>query len=302
MFDRAPKGAAMISGFAPLMTSERLAGFQRDIREINTGVVDGKVDVAAYLAARATRSTPSFASRFPDFAAFSAQWGPIDSSMTTMLATIRANLGNYQAVAALPSFVLFPWFFVAPGAIVLALLALALARPARWPLICGVLVALGAGLVAAPIVFDMFDRAPKGQTMVKAFKTIETSARVDTIQGYFGEMVTGQGAVRLDLVPALEKTGLDARQIAARFPGITTLDRQWVPILNDMTPLVGAMSDNVTNYQAVANLPPFGLFPWFFVVPGLLIALLALVAEPMRRRVATAPQFDPATAQPKGAS
>jgi len=27
----------------------------------------------------------------------------------------------------------------------------------------------------------------------------------------------------------------------------------------------------VGNYQAVAALPPFPLFPWFFVAPGLLV-------------------------------
>ena len=45
--------------------------------------------------------------------------------------------------------------------------------------------------------------------------------------------------------------------------------------------MIGAMSDNVDNYQAISGLPAFGLFPWFFVLPGLLIAGLALL--PLRR-------------------
>jgi hypothetical protein len=49
-----------------------------------------------------------------------------------------------------------------------------------------------------------------------------------------------------------------------------------------MTPMIGAMSDNVSNYQAVAALPPFPLFPWFFVAPGLLVAGSALLAGPRR--------------------
>ena len=48
-----------------------------------------------------------------------------------------------------------------------------------------------------------------------------------------------------------------------------------------MTPMIGAMSDNVDNYQAISGLPAFGLFPWFFVLPGLIIAALALL--PLRR-------------------
>ena len=31
---------------------------------------------------------------------------------------VQGNLGNYQAVAALPSFTLFPWFFVIPGVLI----------------------------------------------------------------------------------------------------------------------------------------------------------------------------------------
>jgi hypothetical protein len=62
------------------------------------------------------------------------------------------------------------------------------------------------------------------------------------------------------------------------------LDNNWVGILNDLTPMIGAMSDNVGNYQAVAALPPFALFPWFFVLPGLLIGGLAFAAGPRGRR------------------
>ncbi len=47
--------------------------------------------------------------------------------------------------------------------------------------------------------------------------------------------------------------------------------------------MVATMSDNVDNYDAVAALPSFDLFPWFFVVPGALVAILALVAMRSRR-------------------
>lgn len=204
--------------------------------------------------------------------------------MGGMIDTIRANLGNYDAVAALPSFTLFPWFFVIPGALVLALLALGLARPSRWRAVRWLLVALGVGLVLAPAVFQMFSRAPDGGRMMTAFRPIETRARVERIQGYFGEIAIGQGAVALQLIPALRRTGLTDAQISAGYPGLETFDGQWIHILNDMTPMIGAMSDNVTNYEAVAALPPFPLFPWFFVLPGVLLAGAALLAGPPRAR------------------
>jgi len=58
-----------------------------------------------------------------------------------------------------------------------------------------------------------------------------------------------------------QRFGLTTSQIDSKFPAVVTLDSHWVHILNDMTPMIGAMSDNVANYQAIASLPPFPLFP-----------------------------------------
>ena len=284
MFDRAPKGATMMTGFKPYMKHPRLDGYQRELQQIDAGVREGNTLVAARLAGPTTADHRRFEARFPQFAGFRREWVGINADMTDLLNRIQANVGNYKAVAALPSFKLFPWFFVLPGVILLGLLALPRVRPrtsggARWAV-----VALGLGLVAAPAIFQMFDRAPKGATMVNAFKTIETRKKVETIQGYFGSIAVGQGSVRLQLVPALRKTGLSDAQIAARYPGVTTLDRRWIPILGDFTPMIGTMSDNVENYNAVKALPSFKLFPWFFVIPGLLVSGLAFATGRSRRR------------------
>ena len=261
MFDRAPKGAEMIDAFAPYMTDQRLDGYARHIADIDAGVKEGA----------------PFAADHPTFARFARRWGPIHSDMTDLITRIRGNVGNYRAVAALPRFTLFPWFFVIPGALILLILAAAPRGPGRIALI-----ALGIGLVLAPAVFQMFTRAPKGGRMMSAFQTIETRAKVQQIQGYFGDIAVGQGAVRLEIVPELERRG-----IADRYPALTRLDERWVPILNDLTPMIGAMSDNVDNYAAVRALPPFPLFPWFFVLPGLLVAGIAYVGgrrEALTRR------------------
>ena len=279
MFSRAPRGAHMITSFAPYMTNRRLDGFQSDLRYIDGGVLGGQAAVRALDAAGGAKAT----ARFPEFVTFERQWSAIDPDMTAMLDTIQANIGNFRAVAALPSFRLFPLFFVIPGAIVLLLVGLAWFRPGRWPAIRWVLAVVGVGLVLAPVAFQMFSRAPKGARMVSAFTTIETRARVERIQIYFSDIASGQGTVELELIPALKRAGLDTRQIDSRYPGLTTLDAQWVHVLNDMTPMIGAMSDNVTNYQAVAALPSFRLFPWFFVLPGLVIIALVAFAGPRRR-------------------
>jgi hypothetical protein len=301
MFHRAPLGATMIKEFAPYMTVARLDGFQRDLREIDVGVREADTEVAATLAGPGRVGHRRFDERYPGFAEFQQRWGPIHADMSDLLDRIQANRGNYGAVAALPSFKLFPWFFVIPGALVLLAAGAALLwRTAAWGAIRWVLVALGVGLVLAPAVFQMFDRAPKGGRMMKAFKTIETRHKVETIQGYFGEIAVGQGAVRLELIPALRRTGLTPEDIARRFPGVAALDRRWAHILGDLTPMIGTMSDNVDNYQAVAALPPFPLFPWFFVLPGLLVVGLTFAAQP--RRAAPARVSPRSATQPERAA
>ena len=284
MFSKAPKGAVMIGKFAPYMTSGRLHGYQRELSEINAGVRQTDTSVAAYLNA-AGADPRGFDAAHPDFAGFDEQWPAIDSKMTGLMDQVQGNLGNFQAVAALPSFKLFPWFFVVPGVLIVGVAAMSLLQPARWRRGRWVLVVLGVGLIAAPAVFQMFQRAPDGGRMMTAFENIETTQNVQQIQGFFGSMAVGQGAIRLDIVPALEHTGLTHPEIAQRFPALATLDADWVHVVNDMTPMIGAMSDNVTNYQAVASLPAFPLFPWFFVMPGVLVTGLVVVAG-TRRNVA----------------
>jgi hypothetical protein len=251
-----------------------LTGFQHDIKEIDAAVTE--VDTKA--AARLGRKVSSD----PEYRTLQQQWPAIDAHMTDLLDKVHGNLGNYEAVAALPSFTLFPWFFVIPGVLIAGLAGYALWRPARRGPAAIVLAILGIGLIAAPLIFQMFSRAPKGGHMMSAFTTIETTSNVNRIQDYFSTIAVGQGAIRLHIEPALATSGLDQAHLATAFPAVTALDRDWVHILNDMTPMIGAMSDNVGNYHAIKALPPFPLFPWFFALPGLLVAGLAIAARRSR--------------------
>jgi hypothetical protein len=282
MFSKAPDGASMMTSFSPFMTTHRLDGFQADMADIAGAVKQGQQAI------HDTATTPAdariVAHVAPQFHAFARQWGSVNSDMGGMLITIKANIPNYQAIAALPSFRLFPWFFVIPGAILLILAAAGLARAAAWRALRWVAVVLGVALVLAPVGIQMFSRAPKGAQMMSTFKTIETRHHLRRIQSYFSEMAVGQGLVQLQLLPALRHTGLSAAQIDARYPALHRLDANWVPILNDMTPMIAAMSDNIDNYQAISSLPSFRLFPWFFLLPGVIVIALALVGNTRRGR------------------
>lgn len=263
MFDRAPRGADMIDAFRPSMTEARIVGFQRDMATIGDAVAEAKGKVPATGAASSSTDSP--------YAAFLDRWPAIDADMSEMLTTMRRDVPKFAAVDSLPDFVLFPWFFVIPGLLVVgaSIWELTRRRPGsartrgRGPAVA--LIVIGAGLIAAPAVFQMFTRAPSGGEMIDDFRPLMTRAKVQTIQGYFLTIGAGEGTLRNQVLPALGTS-------AGPIPAIARFEREWPGISNRMAPMIGAMSDNVSNYEAVEALPPFPLFPWFFVIPGVLIA------------------------------
>ena len=287
MFSRAPKGGEMINQFRPYMNRAKIGGFQRDMAEIDRAATEAREEIPGRLGL-----TPAeVEAEYPTYADFDHRWPAINADMTDMLGTMRTDIPKFEAVDALPPFPLFPWFFVIPGVLIAAASAWGLLRnrtgrtgfPAA--LVVGI---LGLGLIAAPAIFQMFTRAPLGGEMINDFKPLMTRARVERIQGYFLVIGAGEGVLRTAVVPAVDASV----GTATSFPAITRFSADFPSISNRMAPMIGAMSDNVGNYDAVKALPPFPLFPWFFVVPGVLVAEFALVAA---RRTTTHPTVRTAT-------
>jgi hypothetical protein len=92
--------------------------------------------------------------------------------------------------------------------------------------------------------------------------------KVTTVQGYFITIGTGEGELRTGVLPASGITRGSA-------PAVERLNAEWPRINGDLAPMVGVMADNLDNYAAVDALPPFALFPWFFLIPGLAVAVTA---------------------------
>ena len=128
---------------------------------------------------------------------------------------------------------------------------------------------------------------------------------IDTFNGY----LAGFAAVGVDaenMVPALSQAmGMPEADVqafmAAQFAGFTNMMQalpqmegdfsgllelmeanvavfEQVPAgLEHYEPLVTTMQEQRVNYDKVSSLPDFSLFTWFFVVPGALLVVLALV-------------------------
>lgn len=272
MFSRAPQGGTMIDEFRPFMTEQTITDFRGYLDEIGAARDETATDLQPALG-----SEQQFATDYPQAAAFVEQWGGIDADMSDMLDTIDANRDEFDGVSSLPPFALFPWFFVIPGVLLVVFAGVSLARAGsgRRPLTTP-LVVLGVGLLLAPAMFQMFTRAPGGGAMIDDFESLMTRERVTTMQGYFITIGAGEGQLRTAVVPAVvDQQG----GTAADHPATAQLSDDWPQLLSDMSEMVGAMADNLDNYAAVAAMPPFPLFPWFFVVPGVAVIALALVAR-----------------------
>ena len=290
MFDRAPLGGDMIDDFEPYMTIEEVENFRGYLAEIDAANTESIESLRDALVESGAVEASQYDVVLASVVNLNEQWPTVDADMSDLIDRMEANLDNYAAVAALPPFPMFPWFFVIPGAMVAVVAGVALyqrrtpghrARPTLW-----VLFGLGIAVAAAPVAFQMFDRAPKGADMIEDFRPMMTRERVQSVQGYFVTLGAAEGQLRANALPLLVEAGGDP----ADFPAIGQWSADWPTILTDFNPMVATMSDNVDNYEAVDALPSFDLFPWFFVIPGALVAILAVVA--MRTRTPAADDIE----------
>jgi hypothetical protein len=153
-----------------------------------------------------------------------------------------------------------------------------MATPKRNPALIAATI-IGVGLMVAPVVFQMFTRAPLGATMIDDFNPYMTIEKIDEFRGHLGEIGAAETETVQALRPILEANGVDSAAYDATYPNATIFDNGWAAIDTDMTDLLDTMDANLDNFAAVKALPSFNLFPWFFVLPGLFIAALAIFAS-----------------------
>ncbi len=180
-------------------------------------------------------------------------------------------------------------------------------RRAYWPILV-----IGVLLIAMPFAISLPSKTSAGQKMLNAFHPIMQPASVkESVLFYhntfvpLGQVATGgiaaAGETNLlftDLAQGMHMTPAQLQAYMAKnFPAMTSLLTNFpalVPVfakvgpgLTHYLPLVNTMNSQVKNYAAVDSLPNFNLFTWFFVVPGILIVMLALMGLGVfqRRRV-----------------
>ena len=145
-------------------------------------------------------------------------------------------------------------------------------RKVLWPILV-----IGLALVIVPFAMGMPGKTAAGQRMLNDFHQLMQPTSVQKTADYYNNVFTPLGQVATQFTQAAADPQMQeqlkplmpmlapAMPIFAKVPG----GLQWYG------PLVHTMQGNVNDYASVDSLPNFRLFTWFFVIPGLLLMLLA---------------------------
>ncbi|CAM4473801.1 hypothetical protein NONI108955_32390 [Nocardia ninae] len=277
MFPRAAKGEAMIDAFEPYMTRSSIDGYRHDLQVLD----DARTNV---ITLQQRGQQPG---SYPRVDQFVRDYPEIRYHMSGMIGAIDDNRHNYEKLAAVPPFGTLPWLLALPGAILVGagVLGFRRAQQGKQALVWRSAAALAAlGLIAVPLLGGLFPASPAAQPLINELGPILSHDEVRKLQGYFVTLVAADGELN-------SRYTADVRTAhpEADLAGITTLETRWQPMTSRFAALIGAMNDNVRNFDAVVALNDstrplgFGAFRglgFCYLVPG--IFALAATVEGIR--------------------
>ncbi|WP_067685888.1 hypothetical protein [Nocardia jejuensis] len=286
MFPRAVKGEAMIGSFAPYVTQSSIENYRGDL-----GVLDEARSNVLALRAAGVEPVGQVSGGYARVDQFVRDYPEIRSDMSAMIDAIDGNRGNYEKLASVPPFGSLPWLIALPGLILIAagVFGFRRAQAGNRAIVWRSVAAIAAlGLIAVPLAGGLFPAAPAAQPLIDGFRPILTQDEVRRVQGYFVTLVAADGELNSRYTGAVRTAHPDAD-----LAGITTLESRWQPMTSRFAALIGAMNDNIGNFDAVVALDDstkplgFGAFRglgWFYLLPG--VIALAAAGAGLRSRAA----------------
>jgi hypothetical protein len=153
---------------------------------------------------------------------------------------------------------------------------------------------VGVAMIVAPLAMGLPGKSAAGNRMLNDFRPIMQPKQVQLTADYYYKVFvplghitpvfTNQNAAKFQgYLQGMKQAHVQIPPAAAQdFTGLVGMMKQAVPVaqqvpggLQHYKPLVDTMQANVGNYHQMDQLPKFTLFTWFFVVPGILLVLLA---------------------------
>jgi hypothetical protein len=109
-----------------------------------------------------------------------------------------------------------------------------------------------------------------GQKLVPAL-----AQAMNTTPAQVQQMLASQFPSMAQMLASLPQMEKDFTALMGMMAANVDTFRRVPPGLDHYKPLVDVMQANVGNYASIDAMPRFSLFPWFFVIPGVLIVLAA---------------------------
>jgi hypothetical protein len=136
---------------------------------------------------------------------------------------------------------------------------------------------IGLALVVTPFALGLPGKTAAGQRMLNDFHPLMQPTAVQKTADYYNHTFTPLGSVATGFTQAASNRKM-AEQLKPLMPMLTPVMPIFAKVPAGLAwyhPLVTTMQGNVNDYASVDSLPDFRLFTWFFVIPGVLLMLLA---------------------------
>ena len=222
--------------------------------------------------------------RFPGIDEYRRRSGEINERATALLDRIAGAEPDYRRVESVGGFDRVPFLIVVGGiAAVYGACVLLGGTRNRARAAAGVVVLASAALVGYPLLSELPSGTRAGERMLNTLEPVMTAGQVRQLQDDFVATVHAVGELDTGF-RSVPQTGPAAADIA-------TLVDQWPAVSSDLATLVGALNDNLDNFDDLDALDGFtrsvgvsGLaaLPWLLVGIGLLCAACSIAAVPRR--------------------
>jgi hypothetical protein len=203
---------------------------------------------------------------------------------------LSANQANYDSADSLPvdgvPVTAAPWAYLGAG-VVLVVVGVACLRRPRAGLVA--LLVLSLGLAIVPLATSQPSKLSDTRALVQNLRTTLSPQAAATARAQFTTFNTMLTTFNTKAIPAF------ARDTDQSQPQVVALVKREAPllapngadvprILDKFGGLTGALVSQVRNYHGTSELPLRSL-AWLFVIPGLVLAVLAGLALPTLRPV-----------------
>ncbi len=266
--------------YKPLMSADGLADLSRGFDAVQAAGRQLDTQAEPQLATAFGMSESQWKAylkrELPGIAHFDAQAPGVVALVGPVVGQMRGARRDYARASDIPTSWLplssAPWLFLGIGTLLMAVSVFALRTPTRFA--SAALLVVGLGIVVAPLVIGIpgkVDAAVRVTELGRVGLARATGEKAVGATELFDGMVRD---VTTNLEPAFARE-LPGTDFATTFPTLARFAAEWQRSTSAKSHALSTSQVALASTFANADRIPLRPIPWLFIVPGLLLALLA---------------------------